>query len=104
MKINGVELKLDLYDLEAADRVRSALYNLSEGLDGIEKKNVDWCESFHEQMQVICRFFDEIFGKGTSLYLFGKKRSLKTAYEAIDDFFKAFQELQNQVEPLLKGG
>ena len=41
MRINGVELPLDLYDLETAGRVQKALCNLSQELGALERKDVD---------------------------------------------------------------
>lgn len=96
MRINGVDLPLDLYDLEAADRVQKALNELSQELEALERKDVDWCKSFHEQMSAICRFFDTAFGRGTALCLFGRKQNLKSGYEAVNEFFKAFYEIQKQ--------
>lgn len=96
MRINGVELSLDLYDLETADRVQRALNGLSQELGVLERKDVDWCESLHGQMRAICRFFDAAFGKGTALCLFGRRQNLKSGYNAVNEFFRAFYEIRSQ--------
>ena len=96
MRINGVELPLDLYDLETAGRVQKALCNLSQELGALERKDVDWCESLREQMGAICRFFDTAFGKGTARRLFGRRQNLRSGYDAVNEFFRAFYEIRSR--------
>ena len=96
MRINGVELPLDLYDLETAGRVQKALCNLSQELGALERKD----ESLREQMGAICRFFDTAFGKGTARRLFGRRQNLRSGYDAVNEFFRAFYEIRSRPDML----
>lgn len=82
MKINDVELHLDLYDAQTARRYEKAV----DGLQAASKTDPDakLSENIEQQCQAVFDFFDTLFGEGTSAQIFGQNENLNLCLDAIE--------------------
>lgn len=82
MKINDVELHLDLYDAQTARRYEKAV----EGLQTASTAEPDakLSENIERQCQAVFAFFDTLFGEGTSVQIFGQTQNLNLCLDAIE--------------------
>ena len=85
MTINGVELEFDLLDYETAKAYEEALERVQkESALCQKKKAISVSASIKEQCEMVNRFFDKVFGAGTSQAIFGGKMNLNVAIEAFE--------------------
>lgn len=80
--INGVELEVDFTDAETFEKVQTAVDHLDE-FEETDKYDV---QNVPDTMRHVCkgynRFFDEVFGAGTSDKLFQGRNSVKEHKDA----------------------
>ena len=82
LKINNVELELDLMDADMAEKYEKAYRNMQRDVENIPK-NLSLAESIRKQCKLIFNFFDEVFGEGTSKKIFGNKTNLRECIKAV---------------------
>ena len=84
LKINDVELELDLMDADIADKVEKAIKNIDEKEKNIKHEGIGLGDIIRQQCNLIFDFFNEVFGSGTDKKIFGDK----TNYRECEDAFK----------------
>lgn len=82
MKINDVELELDLYDADVMDRYTEAIKKLEEKEKNKSIKGLSNGDIIRQECQMVFDFFNEIFGEGTDKKVFGNKTNIKICLEA----------------------
>ncbi len=82
MVINGVEIEFDVNDVELVEKVEESI---KTKFAEMEVKG-----SYAETIRYFCNqvfdFFDESFGEGTAIKIFGTKVNYKLCNEALIDF------------------
>lgn len=97
MNVNNVELEIDFFDLETSEKYEKALNKVTNSASKVqqkvEKEKKGMTFLIKTQCELIFDFFDEIFGEGTSLKIFGKKTNLRVCMDA---FATILQEYEKQ--------
>ena len=83
LKINDVELELDLMDADMAEKYEKAYRKMQRDVANIPK-NLSLADSIRKQCQLIFTFFDEVFREGTSKKIFGNKTNLRECIKAVE--------------------
>ena len=83
LKINDVELELDLMDADMAEKYEKAYRKMQRDVTNIPN-NLSLAESIRKQCKLIFNFFDEVFGEGTSKKIFGNKTNLRECIKAVE--------------------
>ena len=83
LKINDVELEIDLLDADMAECYESAYRKMQKDVENIPK-NLSLAESIRKQCKLIFNFFDEVFGEGTSKKIFGNRTNLRECIKAVE--------------------
>ena len=83
LKINDVELELDLMDADMADKYEKAYRKMQKDVTNIPN-NLSLAENIRKQCKLIFNFFDEVFGEGTSKKIFGNKTNLRECIKAVE--------------------
>ena len=83
LKINDVELELDLMDADMAEKYEKAYRKMQKDVENIPK-NLSLAESIRKQCKLIFNFFDEVFGEGTSKKIFGNRTNLRECIKAVE--------------------
>ena len=83
LKINDVELELDLMDADMAEKYEKAYREMQKDVANIPK-NLSLADSIRKQCKLIFNFFDEVFGEGTSKNIFGNKTNLRECIKAVE--------------------
>lgn len=102
-RYNGVELKLDVQDIDTIERYEQAFADLEEDEKAIPKDGLKsvriraYCRMFR-------KLFNALFGEGTDVKMFGEKDNARVMTECYDDFLQfvslqhaAFAEVQNHI-------
>ena len=72
IKINNVDLELDLNDLNVAEKVKTSVESVKDKAAAAQKDGVtDYVEAGRKVCAYVEECFDEIFGEGTGKKLFG---------------------------------
>lgn len=82
---NGVELELDLTDVETVERYEEVINSMDTGMKNIPKdgKQSDILRAYCNLLRGV---FDDLFGEGTSEKMFGEKLNATQITEAYEDF------------------
>lgn len=101
MKINGIELEdLDMFDLDTAAKVESAIDKLEKS----EKENVidssKLSEVIKQRCSLIFDFFNDIWGKGTDVKVFGGKSNIKKCYKAFEEVLLEIDKSKKESETM----
>ena len=83
LKINDVELELDLMDADMADKYEKAYRKMQRDVASIPK-NLSLADNIRKQCNLVFYFFDEVFGQGTSKKIFGNKTNLRECIKAVE--------------------
>lgn len=83
LKINDVELELDLMDADMAEKYEKVYRKMQKDVANIPK-NLSLAENIRKQCKLIFNFFDEVFGEGTSKKIFGNKTNLRECIKAVE--------------------
>ena len=84
IKINNVDLELDLNDLNVAEKVKTSVESVKDKAAAAQKDGVtDYVEAGRKVCAYVEECFDEIFGEGTGKKLFGGRAKFS---EHIDAF------------------
>ena len=93
---NGIELEADFEDIEFLEKYSQAMNRLSTRSKEMTKDGKDI-----DQIKVLCSyyydFFDDAFGVGTALELFGNKINLRKYEEAFISLVHQNEEVNQQV-------
>lgn len=83
LKINNVELELDLMDADTAEKYEKAIKNLDEK-EKNKQEGLGMAETIRQECKLVFDFFNEVFGEGTDKKIFGNK----TNYAECEKAFK----------------
>ena len=83
LKINDVELELDLMDADMAEKYEKAYRKMQRDVANIPK-NLSLADNIRKQCNLVFYFFDEVFGQGTSKKIFGNKTNLRECIKAVE--------------------
>ena len=83
LKINNVELELDLMDADMAEKYEKAYRKMQRDVTNIPN-NLSLAENIRKQCKLIFNFFDEVFREGTSKKIFGNKTNLRECIKAVE--------------------
>lgn len=83
LKINDVELELDLMDADMAEKYEKAYRKMQRDVANIPK-NLSLADSIRKQCNLVFYFFDEVFGQGTSKKIFGNRTNLRECIKAVE--------------------
>lgn len=97
IKINGIELELDIFDAETAEIYEDALDEVKN--QATVKDGAKMSDMIRTQCNAVFNFFDEVFGEGTSKEVFGEKTNLM---ECLRAFEIVIEYVSNQTEEAKK--
>ena len=83
LKINDVELELDLMDADMAEKYEKAYRKMQRDVANIPK-NLSLADSIRKQCNLVFCFFDEVFGQGASKKIFGNRTNLRECIKAVE--------------------
>ncbi|WP_346885101.1 DUF6673 family protein [Clostridium sp. UBA4395] len=96
MNINGIELELDIFDADVAEKYDKAIkkvMNIEE-----ETKGMSVGEGIRTQCKAIFKVFDELFGQGTHERVFGNKVNLLECLKAFEALITGINEKNKEIE------
>lgn len=90
INISGVELELDIYDVDVYEKYEHEVNEVSRKVnESPEGQGLSTAESLRYQCCVVNEFFDAVFGPGTSEELFHGKNNIRDTNEAYLTVIKA---------------
>ncbi|GAA0767150.1 hypothetical protein GCM10008908_05870 [Clostridium subterminale] len=96
MNINGIELELDIFDADVAEKYDKAIkkvMNIEE-----DTKDMSIGEGIRTQCRAIFNVFDELFGEGTYKRIFGDKVNLLECLKAFEALITGINEKDKEIE------
>lgn len=88
--ISGVELELDIYDVDVYEKYEHEVNEVSRKVnDNPELQGMSTAATLRYQCGVVKEFFDAVFGPGTSEELFHGKNNIRDTNEAYITVIKA---------------
>jgi hypothetical protein len=105
VKINNVDLELDLDDLNVAEKVKTSVEAVKDKAAAAQKDGVtDYVEAGRKVCAYTEECFDNIFGDGTSKKLFGGRAKFQEHIDAFaqlaDATYRQLTELNNHFASL----
>ena len=102
MKINDVELELDLYDADVMDKYTEALKKFDEkqknkSIEGLSNGNV-----IRQECEMVFDFFNDVFGPGTDKKVFGDKTNIMECIKAVEQVIKYSASVSKDLAKLYK--
>lgn len=98
-KINGIELKLDIHDVDTMEHYEDAFNKMGEA-----EKSLPVTGRASARVRAYCQIFrnlfDDIFGEGTSQKIFGDVNNSTTMLEVYEDFLKFIANQQKQTDEI----
>lgn len=82
---NGVEMELDLTDVEVVERYEEVIESMDAGIKNLPKEGKQ-SEILKAYCLLMKGIFDDLFGEGTSTKMFGEKLNATQITEAYEDF------------------
>lgn len=99
VNVNGVDLEVDLFDLEFAQRYEDGLESVQkEATKQSDKKIADVIKT---QCTAVFNFFDDLFGEGTSEAIFGERVNLMACLSAFKSITDTIDEQLEETKPFL---
>ena len=98
LKINNVELELDLFDADVAEKYENAVKNLQEKekKNSVEGKTLS--QIIRSQCTLIFDFFNDVWGEGTDKKVFGNKTNYKVCEKAFKDVVQYTANFQKELK------
>lgn len=97
MKINNVELEMDIYDADTMEKVENAVTNVVENVNKEYKTN---SEAIRLQCSSIMDCFNTIFGEGIDKQIFGEKTNLIKCFEAFEILANEILEQKKKISKI----
>ena len=98
-KINGIELKLDIHDVDTMEHYEDAFDKMGEA-----EKSLPVTGKASARVRAYCQIFrnlfDDIFGEGTSQKIFGDVNNSTTMLEVYEDFLKFIADQKKQTDEI----
>lgn len=105
VKINNVELELDLIDIDEKERFEE-YYGMMNDTVQDAVKNINKSDSKSVYMRKICKivmdFFDNLFGEGVSNEIFDGRVNIKTCILAIQEITREKVRQSKELEEIVK--
>ena len=97
LKINNIELKMDILDADFSEKVETEMENVTNKTKNIDEKfkqaKFKRSEYLREYCKAIFDFFDNIWGEGTHEKIFKSRFNLKECLNAFESFGNAYKEV-----------
>lgn len=100
IKLNGIELELDIMDLETSEKIEKEMDIVVE--EASKAKGLRRSESIKKQCYAIFNCIDNIFGEGTHKKVFGNKVNLRECLKVFAKFVEELDKLNNEEEKELE--
>lgn len=84
-KWNNVELEVDMGDVDFQEKYEKAFENMGNNEKELQKVGV-YSQITQQYCQMFYQLFDDIFGSGTGVELFGGKYNVRLVEEAFESF------------------
>lgn len=101
LKINNIELKMDILDADFSERVEIEMEKVVEESKRSDSRfkqgGIKRSQYLKQQCKIIFDFFDNIWGKGTHEKIFEERLNLKECVHAFERFVNAYKE-ENEKE------
>lgn len=95
IKLNGIELELDIMDLETSEKIDNELAKALEVSNKI-KKGVGRTSAIKMQCNAVFECIDNIFGEGTHKKVFGNKVNLRECLRVFAELISEINRLDNE--------
>ena len=83
MLINGVELVVNMFDADFADKYEKAFLDMKQGEQGIPK-DTNLGDIIRQQCALAAKLFDDLFGAGTAKAIIRGRSDLREHLDAIE--------------------
>ncbi len=101
MNILGLELEFDFFDADQLEIYERENQRVAEDIkEPTQYEGKTTAEAFRIQCRIIDRFFDAVFGNGTSKKLFHGKANLRDHMEAFGIMAKGAEEARGEFDAL----
>jgi len=102
IKINGVDLEIDMMDADTAEKVEKAIEVVKNGAAEIEaNKTLRLSEGIRATCAIVFECFNNIFGEGTDHKVFGNHSNMRVCTEAFAELCaQTTQQPQNMINGL----
>lgn len=102
IKIGNAELEeIDKFDYDTAVKIENAVEKSVKALENISSENLKLSESIKAQCQAVFECFDDIWGDGTAVKIFGESVNLVTAGECYSQLIEYINSTDNRIEALM---
>lgn len=98
VKINGVELELDIFDMNVAEKYEKAIAKVQE--EAAKSKGLKLSSSIRKQCTAVFECFDAIFGEGTHQKIFGERVNLIDCLKAFESLIQGANDQVKEVESI----
>lgn len=102
MKINDVELELDLYDADVMDRYTETIKKLDEKQKNKSIEGLSNGEIIRQECEMVFDFFNDVFGPGTDKKVFGDKTNIKICLNAFKQVVEYSASISKDLAKLYK--
>ena len=100
VNVNGTSLELDLMDADVMERYESMNKKISEQVQNINSMPGTTADKMRKICGMVRDYFDEIFGAGTAMQVFGNSQKLDIYLEAFGVVASASNSLSDKVKNL----
>ena len=100
MQVNGKELKLDIFDLETAERFETSVRRVADRMQDLKKQDLNLTESIRVQCETVAECFDSIFGEGTAAHVFDGRVNLRLALTAFEELIAGANAQKEEIVQL----
>jgi hypothetical protein len=102
LKINNIELELDLYDADVMDNFTRAMEKIDEKEKSKSIKGLSNGEVIRQECEIIFDFFNDVFGAGTDKTIFGDKTNIKVCLDAFKQVVEYAASVSKDLAKLCK--
>lgn len=100
VNVNGTSLELDLMDADVMERYEAMNKKISEQVQNINNMPGTTADKMRKTCGMVRDYFDEIFGAGTAMQVFGNSQKLDIYLEAFGVVASASNSLSDKVKNL----
>lgn len=98
MQIRGVEVNFDFLDADNIEKFEDEAKKVKEKADSYKKQEMKLSEAIKTECGIIKTFFNNVFGEGTALKVFGEKNNLNDCIKAFSDIVEYKVKQQKDIE------
>ncbi len=97
MKIRNIEVDFDFLDADDMEKFEEEAKIVVKKCEEKEKQQMSYSQMIREQCQIINDFFNNVFGEGMSVKMFGNKDNLKEHISAFEEIVKEKENQQKSI-------